>query len=205
MKVAAARAPRSLIGPAIVAAGAFAVLVSLGVWQLQRKAWKEGLIATMSQRAVARPIDLPAPAAWDSLMPAADEFRRVKLRAQFVDGAKAAFLFTGGSALRDDIKTPGYFVFAPAKLANGKIELMEPSRPGSPIAKFLERNPKGGIHHFSLNVDDMEQTARALGAGGVRILGDGNPQYNVAGERITFVHPADFLGALVELEQHEPK
>ena len=91
------------------------------------------------------------------------------------------------------------------ELANGKIELMEPSRPGSPIAKFLERNPKGGIHHFSLNVDDMEQTARALGASGVRILGDGNPQYNVEGERIAFVHPADFLGALVELEPHEPK
>ena len=91
------------------------------------------------------------------------------------------------------------------ELAGGKIELMQPSRPGSPIAKFLERNPKGGIHHFSLNVDDMEQTARALGASGVRILGDGNPQYNVEGERIAFVHPADFLGVLVELEQHEPK
>ena len=75
------------------------------------------------------------------------------------------------------------------ELADGKIELMEPSRPDSPIAKFLERNPKGGIHHFSLNVDDMEQTARALGASGVRILGDGKPQYNVAGERIAFVHP----------------
>ena len=78
------------------------------------------------------------------------------------------------------------------ELANGKIELMEPSRPDSPIAKFLERNPKGGIHHFSLNVDDMEQTARTLGASGVRILGDGNPQYNVAGERIAFVHPPIF-------------
>src|SRR5258705_13662201 len=90
-------------------------------------------------------------------------------------------------------------------LPNAKIELMEPSRPDSPIAKFLERNPKGGIHHFSLNVDDMEQTAHALGASGVRVLGDGKPQYNVAGERIAFIHPADFLGALVELEQHEAK
>ena len=89
------------------------------------------------------------------------------------------------------------------EFANGKIELMEPSRPDSPIAKFLERNPKGGIHHFSLSVDDMEQTAQTLRAGGVRLLGDGKPQRNVAGERIAFVHPADFLGALVELEQHE--
>ena len=91
------------------------------------------------------------------------------------------------------------------ELAGGKIELMEPSRPDSPIAKFLERNPKGGIHHLALNVDDMEQTAQTLGASGVRLLGDGKPQHNVAGERIAFVHPADFLGALVELEQHEGK
>src|SRR5215470_11557368 len=75
------------------------------------------------------------------------------------------------------------------ELAGSKIELMEPSRPDSPVAKFLERNPKGGIHHFSLNVDD-----------GVRVLGGGKPQHNVAGERIAFIHPGDFLGALVELE-----
>ena len=91
------------------------------------------------------------------------------------------------------------------ELAGGKIELMEPSRPDSPIAKFLERNPKGGIHHVSFGVDDLDQTTRAFGKRGVRILGDGKPQHNVAGERIAFIHPADFLGALVELEQHESK
>jgi methylmalonyl-CoA/ethylmalonyl-CoA epimerase len=80
---------------------------------------------------------------------------------------------------------------------------MEPSRPDSPVAKFLERNPKGGIHHFSLSVDNMEKTTRALGLNGVRVLGDGKPQLNVAGERIAFIHPADFLGALVELEEHK--
>jgi methylmalonyl-CoA/ethylmalonyl-CoA epimerase len=89
------------------------------------------------------------------------------------------------------------------ELGNARIELMAPSRPDSPVAKFLERNPKGGIHHFSLNVDDMPATAGALRAGGVRILGDGRPQYNVADERIAFLHPADFLGALVELEEHK--
>ena len=88
------------------------------------------------------------------------------------------------------------------ELGAGKIELMEPSRPDSPVAKFLERNPKGGIHHFSLHVDSLERTAQALGNNGVRILGDGKPQHNVAGERIAFIHPADFLGALVELEEH---
>jgi len=86
------------------------------------------------------------------------------------------------------------------ELAGSKIELMEPSRPDSPVAKFLERNPKGGIHHFSLNVDDVEATARGLVDNGVRVLGGGKPQHNVAGERIAFIHPGDFLGALVELE-----
>src|SRR3954447_906201 len=57
-------------------------------------------------------------------------------------------------------------------LAGGRIELMEPSRPDSPIAKFLQRNPKGGVHHFALNVDGMDQTTHALSAQGVRILGD---------------------------------
>jgi methylmalonyl-CoA/ethylmalonyl-CoA epimerase len=87
-------------------------------------------------------------------------------------------------------------------LGNAKIELMEPSRPDSPVAKFLERNPKGGIHHVSFGVADMEATAGELRRTGVRILGDGRPQYNVAGERIAFLHPGDFLGALVELEEH---
>ena len=81
---------------------------------------------------------------------------------------------------------------------------MEPSRPDSPVAKFLERNPKGGIHHFSLSVDDVEATARGLADNGVRVLGGGRPQHNVAGERIAFIHPGDFLGALVELEGHKP-
>jgi methylmalonyl-CoA/ethylmalonyl-CoA epimerase len=91
------------------------------------------------------------------------------------------------------------------ELPNARIELMAPSRPDSPVAKFLERNPKGGIHHLSLAVEGMDAAAGALREQGVRLLGDGRPQYNVAGERIAFVHPADFLGALVELEEHGHK
>ncbi len=88
-------------------------------------------------------------------------------------------------------------------LGNAKIELMEPSRPDSPVAKFLERNPRGGIHHFCIGVDNVDATRKELTAKGAQVLGDGKPQYNVHGERIAFVHPKDFLGALVELEQHE--
>ena len=89
------------------------------------------------------------------------------------------------------------------ELGAAKIELMEPSRPDSPIAKFLERNPKGGIHHFCLGVDDVEKAAHAFAQNGVRVLGTGKPQRNVAGEPIAFIHPGDFLGALVELEEQK--
>jgi methylmalonyl-CoA/ethylmalonyl-CoA epimerase len=87
------------------------------------------------------------------------------------------------------------------ELPNARIELMEPSRSDSPISKFLERNPNGGIHHFCLNVDDVAATTRVVAGKGARVLGDGSPQKNVHGERIAFVHPKDFLGALVELEE----
>lgn len=87
------------------------------------------------------------------------------------------------------------------ELPNARIELMEPSRPDSTVARFLERNPAGGIHHFCLTVDSVEATAREITAEGVRVLGEGRPQRNVHGERIAFLHPGDFLGALVELEE----
>jgi len=87
-------------------------------------------------------------------------------------------------------------------LGNAKIELMEPSRPDSPASKFLERNPAGGIHHFCLGVDNVDAVIHAIGEKGVQVLGGGKPQKNVHGESIAFVHPRDFLGALVELEEH---
>jgi methylmalonyl-CoA/ethylmalonyl-CoA epimerase len=87
------------------------------------------------------------------------------------------------------------------ELPNARIELMEPSRPDSPVSKFLERNPRGGIHHFCLTVDDVPATVAGISAGGAQVLGGGKESRNVHGERIAFVHPKDFLGALVELEE----
>lgn len=87
------------------------------------------------------------------------------------------------------------------ELPNARIELMEPSRPDSPITKFLEKNPAGGIHHFCLNVDDVAATSAGIARQGARVLGEGRETRNVHGERIAFVHPKDFLGALVELEE----
>ena len=88
-------------------------------------------------------------------------------------------------------------------LGNARIELMEPSRGDSPVAKFLARNPHGGLHHFCLAVDSLDTTHEAISSKGARVLGAGSGQLNVHGERIAFVHPKDFLGALVEFEEHK--
>ena len=87
------------------------------------------------------------------------------------------------------------------ELPNARIELMEPARPDSPISKYLEKNPGGGIHHFCLNVDDVAAASAGISRKGARVLGEGKESRNVHGERIAFVHPKDFLGALVELEE----
>ena len=87
------------------------------------------------------------------------------------------------------------------ELAGGKIELMQPSRPDSPIAKFLERNPKGGIHHLALGVDDILAARDKLKSEGARVLGDGNPKVGAHGKPVLFLHPKDFCGTLVEIEQ----
>ena len=87
------------------------------------------------------------------------------------------------------------------ELGNARIELMEPSRPDSPVSKFLERNPRGGIHHVCLSVDSVDATAAEIAGQGIHLLGSGQPQHNVHGERIAFIHPKDFCGALLELEE----
>jgi cytochrome oxidase assembly protein ShyY1 len=109
---------RSLLVPAVFVLGSLAVLLALGTWQIERKAWKEVLIATLTQRLSAAPVELPPPAAWSKLTPENDEFRRVRLRADF--GGGDALAYTSGSALRDDVKSPGYFVFAAGRLPGGQ-------------------------------------------------------------------------------------
>ncbi|HMA71776.1 MAG TPA: methylmalonyl-CoA epimerase [Xanthobacteraceae bacterium] len=86
-------------------------------------------------------------------------------------------------------------------LPNTKIELLEPLGAASPIAKFLERNPDGGIHHVCYEVDDIIAARDRLKAGGARVLGDGEPKMGAHGKPVLFLHPKDFLGTLVELEQ----
>ena len=108
---------RGLVIPSIAAASAFAVLIGLGTWQVQRKAWKEALIATVSERFAAPPTALPPSAAWARLDPATDEFRRLRFNAELVND-KEALVFTTGSSLRGGETGPGYWVFTPARVAD---------------------------------------------------------------------------------------
>lgn len=87
------------------------------------------------------------------------------------------------------------------ELPNTKIELLEPLGENSPIASFLARNPAGGIHHICYEVDDIYAARDRLAAGGARILGDGTPKTGAHGKPVLFLHPKDFCGTLVEIEQ----
>lgn len=86
-------------------------------------------------------------------------------------------------------------------LPNTKIELLHPLGDNSPIAKFLENNPSGGIHHICYEVEDILKARDQLKAQGARVLGDGNPKIGAHGKPVLFLHPKDFFGTLVEIEQ----
>lgn len=107
---------RRFLVPGVFTIISLAILISLGVWQLHRKAWKEGLIATLETQIKAEPLPLPPPSEWPGMTRDNSEFRRVKLRAYVSASAKPAYLYTGASALRTDVKQAGYFIFVPAKL-----------------------------------------------------------------------------------------
>ncbi len=86
-------------------------------------------------------------------------------------------------------------------LPNTKIELLHPLGEGSPIARFLEKNPDGGMHHVCYEVEDILAARDRLKAAGARVLGDGEPKIGAHGKPVLFLHPKDFNGTLVELEQ----
>lgn len=84
---------------------------------------------------------------------------------------------------------------------NTKIELLEPLGENSPIAVFLAKNPNGGMHHLCFEVPDIRAAAATLIAGGARVLGDGTPKSGAHGKPVLFLHPKDFDGTLIELEE----
>ncbi len=87
------------------------------------------------------------------------------------------------------------------ELANAKIELLHPLGAGSPIAKYLADHPAGGMHHVCYEVDDIHAARDRLKAQGARVLGDGEPKLGAHGKPVLFLHPKDFCGTLIELEQ----
>jgi len=87
------------------------------------------------------------------------------------------------------------------ELPNTKIELLAPFGDNSPIDSFLQKNPSGGIHHVCYEVDDIDLAVEKLNRQGARILGDGKPKIGAHGKPVIFLHPKDFDGTLVELEQ----
>lgn len=87
------------------------------------------------------------------------------------------------------------------ELPNTKIELIAPLGDGSPIAAFLARSPEGGVHHLCYEVADIAAAAERMRADGARVLGDGRPKIGAHGKPVLFLHPKDFAGTLVELEE----
>jgi methylmalonyl-CoA/ethylmalonyl-CoA epimerase len=120
------------------------------------------------------------------------------------DIAKAAAVYrdTLGAQVSAAVPQPDHGVTTVfITLPNTKIELLEPLGGGSPIAKFLERNPDGGMHHLCYEVEDIRVARDALKVTGARVLGDGEPKIGAHGKPVLFLHPKDFNGTLVELEQ----
>ena len=116
--------------------------------------------------------------------------------------ASAVYRDTLGAEISAKVAQPDHGVSTVfITLPNTKIELLEPLGEKSPINKFLEKNPDGGIHHLCYEVDDIIVARDTLKAQGARVLGDGEPKIGAHGKPVMFLHPKDFCGTLVELEQ----
>lgn len=116
--------------------------------------------------------------------------------------ATKTYAGTLGAQVSDPLDLPDHGVTTVfVELPNTKIELLHPLGDGSPIAKFLEKNPSGGMHHVCYEVEDILAARDKLVAEGARILGDGDPKTGAHGKPVLFLHPKDFCGTLVEIEQ----
>jgi methylmalonyl-CoA/ethylmalonyl-CoA epimerase len=116
--------------------------------------------------------------------------------------AVATYRDTLGAAVSQPLDQPDHGVTVVfVELPNTKVELLHPLGADSPIANFLERSPSGGVHHVCYEVDDILAARDRLMAHGARVLGDGEPKIGAHGKPVLFLHPKDFQGTLVELEQ----
>ncbi|MEQ8601930.1 MAG: methylmalonyl-CoA epimerase [Marivibrio sp.] len=130
------------------------------------------------------------------------KLNHVAIVAPDLAAATALYRDTLGAAVSEPVDLPEHGVTTVfVELPNTKIELLHPLGEGGPIAKFLEKNPAGGIHHVCYETDDIKAAAEKLKADGMRVLGDGEPKIGAHGKPVLFLHPKDFVGTLVELEQ----
>jgi methylmalonyl-CoA epimerase len=119
-----------------------------------------------------------------------------------LDAATAAYRDTLGATVSAPQALPEHGVTVVfVELPNTKIELLEPLGETSPIAAFLDKNPSGGMHHVCYEVDDIIAARDRLSASGARVLGSGEPKIGAHGKPVLFLHPKDFFGTLIELEQ----
>ncbi len=119
-----------------------------------------------------------------------------------IAAASAIYRDTLGATLSDKQEQPDHGVSTVfIELPNTKIELLEPLGEDSPLIGFLQKNSSGGIHHVCYEVEDIIAARDHLVASGARVLGDGNPKIGAHGKPVLFLHPKDFCGTLVELEQ----
>jgi methylmalonyl-CoA/ethylmalonyl-CoA epimerase len=119
-----------------------------------------------------------------------------------IKAATAVYRDTLGATVTDAVAQPDHGVTTVfIELPNTKIELLEPLGEDSPIAKFLERNASGGIHHVCYEVENIIAARDQLVAEGARVLGNGEPKTGAHGKPVLFLHPKDFCGTLVELEE----
>ena len=126
----------------------------------------------------------------------------VAIAVKDIQSAARIYRDTLGAQVSEAVQQPDHGVTTIfINLLNTKIELLEPLGANSPIAKFLERNPDGGIHHICYEVADIEMARDRMKAQGARVLGDGEPKIGAHGKPVLFLHPKDFFGTLIELEQ----
>ncbi|MCG6121155.1 MAG: methylmalonyl-CoA epimerase [Microvirga sp.] len=126
----------------------------------------------------------------------------VAIAVRDLEKATAVYRDTLGARVSAAVPLPEHGVTTVfVELPNTKIELLEPFGENSPIAKFLERAPDGGVHHVCYEVDDIRAARDRLVAGGARVLGDGEPKIGAHGKPVLFLHPKDFCGTLVEIEE----
>jgi len=119
-----------------------------------------------------------------------------------LEAAAAIYRDTLGANVSEPLELPEHGVITIfVELPNTKIELLHPMGESSPIAKFLHSNPSGGIHHICYEVADIEAAAGKMQKSGARVLGDGSPKIGAHNKPVLFLHPKDFCGTLVELEQ----